>query len=82
MPSHWEIGRVYYLIDDTPESAAILEQGMRLAGRMPILLMYAGSAYAKLGERARALGIAAELRGISEQRYSPPCTRRTSGRAR
>jgi hypothetical protein len=45
---------------------------MQLAGRLPILLMYAGSAYARLGEHARALGIAAELRRMSEQRYLSP----------
>jgi serine/threonine-protein kinase len=72
VPCYWEIGRVYHLLNRYSESAAILEQGMQLAGRMPMLLMYAGSAYARLGERARALGIAAELRRISEQRYLSP----------
>jgi adenylate cyclase len=45
---------------------------MQLNGRLPILLMYAGSAYAKLGERERALGIASELRGVAGQRYLSP----------
>jgi adenylate cyclase len=54
------------------ESAAILERGMQLVGRLPPLLMYAGSAYAGLGERGRALDIAEELRRMSEQRYLSP----------
>jgi len=72
VPTHWDLGKVYQQIDRNLESAAILEQGMQLAGRIPMLLMFAGSAYAKLGERERALGIAAELRRISEQRYLSP----------
>jgi tetratricopeptide (TPR) repeat protein len=54
------------------ESAAILEQGMQLIGRAPILLMYAGSAYAKLGRRERALDIVRELREVAAQRYLSP----------
>jgi serine/threonine protein kinase/tetratricopeptide (TPR) repeat protein len=72
VPTHWDLGKVYQQMNRNLESAAILEQGMRLAGRMPMLLMFAGSAYARLGERERALGIAAELRGISERRYISP----------
>ncbi len=45
---------------------------MQLIGRAPILLMYAGSAYAKLGQRERALDIAGELRGVARQRYLSP----------
>jgi serine/threonine-protein kinase len=71
-PTYWELGRVYQLMRMYPESAAILEQGIQLIGRAPILLMYAGSAYASLGERERALEIASELRGIAGQRYLSP----------
>src|SRR5207247_5368960 len=50
----------------------ILEQGMLLVGRVPVLLMYAGSAYAKLGQREQALDIARELREVAGQRYLSP----------
>jgi tetratricopeptide (TPR) repeat protein len=70
----WEIGRVYYLMGRYAESAAALEEGIRLTGRAPALLMYAGSAYAMLGDREKARSIAAELKSISERRYlSPLC---------
>jgi serine/threonine protein kinase/tetratricopeptide (TPR) repeat protein len=73
-PTYWELGRVYQLMGMHTESASILEQGMQLIGRAPILLMYAGSAYASLGERERALEIAGELRELAGQRYlSPLC---------
>jgi tetratricopeptide (TPR) repeat protein len=73
-PTYWELGRVYQLMGMHTESASILEQGMQLIGRAPILLMYAGSAYASLGERKRALEIAGELRELAGQRYlSPLC---------
>ena len=72
MQSHWEIGRVYYLMEKYPEAAAALEEGMRLAGRAPLLLMYAGAAYARLGKRALARGIASEIRAISAQRHLSP----------
>jgi tetratricopeptide (TPR) repeat protein len=72
VPTLWEIGRTYYLMERYSESAAAVEEGMSLAGRDPILLMYAGSAYAMLGEREMARGIAAELRAISERRYLSP----------
>jgi serine/threonine-protein kinase len=72
VPTLWEIGRVYYLMKRYSESAAALEEGMRLTGRTPTLLMYAGAAYAMLGQREMARAIAAELRATSEQRYLSP----------
>ena len=72
VPAYWEIGRAYEAMNRYSDSAAILERGMQLVGRLPPLLMYAGSAYAGLGERGRALDVAGELRGISEQRYLSP----------
>jgi serine/threonine protein kinase/tetratricopeptide (TPR) repeat protein len=71
-PTFWELGRVYQFLGMHAESAAILEQGMQLIGRAPILLMYAGSAYAKLGRRERALDIVRELREVAAQRYLSP----------
>ena len=74
VPTLYEIGRVYYLMGRYSESVAALEEGIRLTGRQPTLLMYAGSAYAMLGEREMARSIAAELRSVSERRYlSPLC---------
>ena len=70
--TYWEMGRVYYLMGKYSESVAILEDGIRLVGRLPILLMYAGASYAMLGQHDVARGIAAELRAISEQRYISP----------
>jgi serine/threonine protein kinase/Tfp pilus assembly protein PilF len=70
--THWEIGRVYYLMEKYSESAAVLEEGMRLTGRVPLLLMYAGATYARLGERDLARDIVAELRAIAKQRYLTP----------
>jgi serine/threonine-protein kinase len=72
VPTHWEIGRVYYLMRMYSESAAVLEQAIQLTGRAPLLLMYAGAAYAMLGKRDLALGIVAELREIAKQRYLSP----------
>ncbi len=72
VPTYWELGRVYHLMKMYSESATILERGMQLTGRVPILLMYLGSAYAKLGQRDRALDIAAELRRVARQRYLSP----------
>jgi serine/threonine-protein kinase len=72
MLTHWEIGRVHYLMEEYAESAAILEDGMRLAGRAPLLLMYAGAAYARLGKRDLARDIASEIRAISTQRHLSP----------
>ena len=72
VPAYWEIGRVCEAMNRHSESAPILEQGMRLAGRLPPLLMYAGAAYAGLGERGRALEVAEELRQMSKQRYISP----------
>ena len=71
-PTYWELGRVYQLMGMHTESAAIVERGIELIGRAPILLMYAGSAYAKLGQRERALDIARELREGASQRYLSP----------
>jgi tetratricopeptide (TPR) repeat protein len=71
-PTYWELGRVYQLMGMQPESAAIVDRGIQLIGRAPILLMYAGSAYASLGQRERALEIARELRGLAGQRYLSP----------
>jgi adenylate cyclase len=71
-PTYWEIGRVYYLMRRYAESAAILEEGMRMARQLPLLLMYAGAAYARLGQRDTARAIAAELRAISQRRYISP----------
>jgi eukaryotic-like serine/threonine-protein kinase len=72
MQTHWEIGRVHYLMEEYSESAAVLEDGMRLAGRSPLLLMYAGAAYARLGKRDLARDIASEIRAISTQRHLSP----------
>jgi serine/threonine-protein kinase len=72
MLTHWEIGRVHYLTERYSESAAALEEGMRLSGRAPLLLMYAGAAYAGLGERGLARDIASEIRAISTQRHLSP----------
>jgi tetratricopeptide (TPR) repeat protein len=72
VPAYWEIGRAYEAMHRYSESVPIVEQGMRLAGRLPPLLMYAGAAYAGLGERGRALDVAKELRRMSGQRYLSP----------
>ncbi len=72
IPTYWELGRVYQQMSRDLESAAILEQGMQLGGRVPSLLMFAGSAYVGLGERTRALDIADELRQLSEEQYLSP----------
>jgi hypothetical protein len=53
------------------EELQVMEHGISVVGRVPILLAFAGSVHARLGHRDQALAFLEELRQLAGRRHVP-----------
>jgi TolB-like protein/Tfp pilus assembly protein PilF len=65
------LARAYKAMGMFADGLQQLERGLNIAGRVPILLCYAGHCQAALARRDQALAVLAELRQLAGQRYVP-----------
>jgi serine/threonine-protein kinase len=66
------LARVYLKLERFGEAAALLEQCIGRAGRVPILLGFLGQTYAASRRGGEARALLAELETLAERRYVPP----------
>ncbi len=71
IPTYIALARAYIAMGRPPEALRVLEEGIGMVGRAPLLLAYSGAALAHLGREAEARAILGELTELRTKRYLP-----------
>jgi len=70
--AHWLLGMAYTMESRHDQAVATLERACSLSGRNPAVVGCLGWAYVRAGERAKAMGLLAELTEAARRRYVSP----------